>query len=204
VELLQQKQLPEALELGVWVNSFGFDVREYSGQLYLVQETLEVPVLRLDPRMRCVRSPVELQIQLALPGLEVRGGFLERIEKGIGRRKFDLGQAEGVLHELDALEHGLLWATAAVAIADEVKRVRCAIAIAVVGDGLEGLLHVGLAVVRVGGREVRKHFGAVEALPVEGRQGKLVDQVPRLFFFLFTFVRVTKGKHNVTIFCDKK
>src|SRR4029079_16329763 len=110
VELLQEKQLPQPVELGARVLAAA-RARE---ELRVVQRLLATPVAALRPTLRRVRPPVVLEVQLADDDRRLARLGLERVEELLARSLRRPRHALQVADAAQRLEHRGRRAAAAV------------------------------------------------------------------------------------------
>ena len=178
VELVQQRVLPQLLELVVGVLEPAADRGQGGQELGLVQQMLAAPVALLGPGLGGEGAAVQLQVQLAVPHRRVRvllAGPLEELLRGA---ELDLRGALEVGRAATGGHHLAGGTTTAVAPAEQVDADAGAALLLEVALEVGQLLTGEHAVVGVGRREVGEHAGAVDALPAEGVVGEGVDLVP--------------------------
>ena len=174
VELLQQQQLPEALELLA-----GMVAAQAGEELGVVQCPLSAPVAALRARLRGVDAAVVLEVQLTDDDGTVGALGLERSEELLARARRGAREALEVGRAPERLEHRPRRTPSPVAVAvDQQARARV-VMVEVLARDLEQLRHADDAVVGVGRRIVREHLAAVVTLPHERVMVGPVEAVPR-------------------------
>ena len=174
VELLQQEELPEAVELRARILA-----AQAGEELGVVQGLLAATVAALRARLRGVGAAVVLEVELPADDGPVSAARLERVEELLARPLRRARQALEVGHAAQCLEHLSRRASATVAVAEHEQARAGVVVIVVLARDLQQLGHADLAVVGVGGRIVGEHFAAVVALPGQGVVLGPVEAVPR-------------------------
>ncbi len=178
MKLVEEDEFPRAVELlrGVW--GPGQRVCERGEQLRIVEGDLRAAVVPLDARLGGVGPAVEFKVEFPDPHGRVAQVSLAALEELSRRAMFDTRQALEVLHAAERGEHATGGTAPAVAVSIEVAAFAGALVVLEVAHVIEELLHRGVPVVGVRGREVGEHAAAVDPLPEEGVAGRLVELVP--------------------------
>ena len=175
VELLQEEELPQAVELLARVVA----ARDGREELGVVQRDLGAPVAALRARLGRVRAAVVLEVELAEDRRALARLRLERLEELRRRGHPRPRQALQIARAEHRLDHRARRPAAPVAVAVDEHRGPRVLVILVCPGALAQLRDRALARVRVGGREVRQHLAAVDPLPDERVVLGPVEAVPR-------------------------
>ena len=179
VELVEQQHLPGLVERRGRIPAPVAARRRGRPQLGRAQRLLVAPVGALDGPVGGVRPPVVFEVELTHPDREVgRLGphLLPERRNGVD---LDSGHTVEVGEPARRLEHRARRSAAAVAVSERVQRVLRRRALRELALALRELAHTHVAVVGVGGREVREDARAVDALPPERAVREPVDLAPR-------------------------
>ena len=173
MELVEQEKFPGPVEVGAPVEG-----RRHRPQLGGPECFLGAAVGQLDLGVRGQCGPVGFEVELTDPDGEVVGLLAQPIEETGHGADLRTGQAIEIGHAAEALDHGVVRATAAVAVAEGVEVEGGAIGpqapVLTSGHLADG----EVAVVGVGRWEVGQQAAAVMALPPEGGVRKAVGVVP--------------------------
>ncbi len=179
VELVEQQRPPQRAQLVRRVRRSPQPKRQRGRRLGLVQQPLARAVAALGARLARVRPAVELEVQLADQRRRVRQLLREPGEERVARADLDLRHALQVARSAGQLEHLRHGPSPAVAVSEHQQARRRAVVVAVARRRGPQLGDRDLRVVGVGGREVREHRRAVDALPAERVVRRARELVPR-------------------------
>ena len=173
MELVEEEKFPGPVEDGPSVEG-----RRHGPELGGPEGFLGAAVGQLDVGVRGQRGPVGFEVELADPEGQVVGLLAQPIEKSRDGADLGPGQAFEIGHATEALDHGVVRASATVAVAEGVEiesgATRPEAPLLTSGHLTGGKI----AVVGVGRREVGQQATAVMALPPKGGVWKNVGVVP--------------------------